>query len=368
MINQHWSKIDMSKVDTPSLIIDKDLVNYNIDQAIRIVGDVNRLRPHVKTHKMLEVANLQMKKGIFKFKCATIAEAEMLGIAKAKDVLIAYPLQGPKILRFLHLQNGYPDTRYSFLVDNIEVIKQIQDIFQSNNSIANVFIDINNGQDRTGIKIKPAYDLIDSLEKMNNIDLIGVHCYDGHIRMESLEKRKHEVINAFKPVMNFKNEIENSLDKSLEIVAGGSPSFPIHAEFHKVDCSPGTWIFWDARYGSDYKEQNFIKAAVVATRVISQLNDFVYCLDLGHKSVASESPFPRIEFTESIDCEQIGHSEEHLIIKCKEPNALNVGQVLTAYPYHICPTTALYAEANIIINGKLHDVWKVTARNRKITI
>src|SRR5690606_7994890 len=82
------------------------------------IGDVNRLRPHVKTHKTDEILKLQLDAGITKFKCATIAEAEMLGRCAAPDVLLAYPLYGPKLTRFLALVVRFEQTRFSVIVDN----------------------------------------------------------------------------------------------------------------------------------------------------------------------------------------------------------------------------------------------------------
>ena len=62
-----------------------------------------RLRPHVKTHKMAEVVRLQVAQGITRFKCATIAEAEMLAQAGARDVLLANQLVGPNARRLAKL-------------------------------------------------------------------------------------------------------------------------------------------------------------------------------------------------------------------------------------------------------------------------
>ncbi len=368
MNKKYWNQIDLSTIDTPALLIDKDMVQQNINLAISYVESVDKLRPHVKTHKMLEVAKMQMAAGINKFKCATIAEAEMLGMAAAKDVVIAYAVQGPKINRLIQLINKFPATTFNVLIDNVWSAEQLNNAFESIEQKINVYFDINNGQNRSGIKVKDAKILFKSIDQMANLVIMGIHCYDGHIRMESYENRVKESTKAFKKVLKFKNFLEKNLNKTIVIIAGGSPSFSVHSKFHDVECSPGTFIFWDARYGNDYQEQTFNKAAVVATRVISKINNHTYCLDLGHKSIAAEFPLPRIEFTEKLDCSQISQSEEHLVIECNQKNALEVGQVLTAYPFHICPTVALYDKANIVENGKIVSQWDVTARNRKITV
>lgn len=360
--------MDLSHIDSPALLIDKEKVAFNIQLAIKYAGGTDRLRPHVKTHKTLEVAKMQVASGIYKFKCATIPEAEMLGMAGAKDILIAYPVQGPKVNRVLALIDKFPEIQFSILIDNLVSAKQINSSFQKAERIANVFIDLNNGQFRTGIILEKAMDLVKGCKDLSHLKIIGLHCYDGHIRMASLEKRTATCRKAFETVLDLRTKVVAALNHSISVVAGGSPSFSTHAKYHDVECSPGTFIFWDQRYGNDYQEQAFKKAAVVATRVISKLDAHTYCLDLGHKSIASEFPFPRVEFLHAGKFTQIGHSEEHLIIKSEEADILHPGELLLAYPFHICPTVALYDHMHVIHNNQVVDQWKVIARDRKITI
>ena len=360
--------MDLRNIDTPCLLIDKDKITYNIEQAIVYAGGLDRLRPHVKTHKMLEVAQMQLKAGINKFKCSTIPEAEMLGMAGAKDVLLAYQPQGPKIKRLHSLILKYPNTRYRALLDNNNTAKQMHEIFQFTELPLEVFIDVNDGHNRTGIKPQDVDSLLVDCKKLTGISIVGLHCYDGHIRMSSLEERTKECRTAFVDVVALKNKIEKQLGKQLNMVAGGCPSFSVHSKYHDVECSPGTWIFWDERYEQEYEELPFVKAAVLATRVISKIDSYTYCLDLGHKSVASEMPLPRVTFVGEETLTQIGHSEEHLTVKSDIADSLEVGDILMAYPYHICPTVALYDHVKVVEDGEIVDEWKVIARDRKITI
>ena len=367
-MSKNWYDINLDQVDTPALIVDKKKVIYNIDQAIKHAGGLERLRPHVKTHKCLEVAKLQVDAGILKYKCATIPEAEMLAMAGAQDVLIAYQPQGPKVNRVLSLTKAFPETKFSVLIDNVSSSLVIDSVFAEENAICPVYVDVNNGHNRTGIKTAHVPALIASCIKLSNIQLAGLHCYDGHIRMASLEDRVSESTSAFEEVVELKGKLEKEYSLNLNIVAGGSPSFSVHAAHHKVECSPGTFIFWDQRYGELYQEQPFEKAAAVATRVISKIDAHTYCLDLGHKSIASEFPFPRLKFITDYDLKQTGHSEEHLTVTCEEADVLKVGQLLLGFPYHICPTVALYDHLQVVEDGVISGQWKVTARDRKITI
>jgi D-serine deaminase-like pyridoxal phosphate-dependent protein len=115
-----------------------------------MLPDVSRLRPHVKTHKSAEVTKILLKAGITQFKCATIAEAEMLGEAGAPDVLLSYQPVGPKANRFAELTKAFPGTKFSCLVDNEGVANHLNSTFKGFNHRLPVYLDLNIGMDRTG--------------------------------------------------------------------------------------------------------------------------------------------------------------------------------------------------------------------------
>ena len=151
---------NINKIDSPALVIYPHLIQKNIDRMKEIAGDINRLRPHVKTHKMAEVVKMQMENGIQKFKCATIAEAEMLGSTGAKDVLLAYQPIGRKVHRLLQVIEQFPNTKYACLVDNKEAATNIAQSFLAKNQTIEVWLDLDVGQHRTGIFAnQPALDL-----------------------------------------------------------------------------------------------------------------------------------------------------------------------------------------------------------------
>ena len=90
MQNESWYSLkNHEEVISPSLLVYPDRIQHNIELMISMIGDVNRLRPHVKTYKNANIINMQMARGIKKFKCATIAEAELLGNCNAPDILLA---------------------------------------------------------------------------------------------------------------------------------------------------------------------------------------------------------------------------------------------------------------------------------------
>ncbi|MBI3875738.1 MAG: D-TA family PLP-dependent enzyme, partial [Verrucomicrobia bacterium] len=152
------------------------------------------------------------------------------------------------------------------------------------------------------------------------------------------------------------------------IAAGGTPTFPIHAKNPEVECSPGTCVFSDASYGSKFPDLDFLNAALVLTRVVSKPGGNRLCLDLGHKAIASENPHPRVQFPGLPEVAFLTHSEEHLVIKAQRAGEFKVGDCLYGVPWHICPTVALHSEAVVVEKGQTTQRWKVTARDRRLTI
>ena len=364
-----WYEInEIRTIDSPALVIYADRVKKNIEAAIAMVGDVQRLRPHAKTHKSPDVTRLLLNAGITKFKCATIAEADMLAACGAPDVLLAYQPVGPKINRLLELKRRYPATHFSCLVDNGQTAQEINGAATERGTTVDVFVDLNVGMNRTGIvPDERAYSLCKQLIELENLKLRGLHVYDGQITVSDLAQRTKQSDDAFARVQQLSERLQESGVDDLTIVAGGSPTFPLHAKRTGVECSPGTFVFWDAGYSEAYPEQPFEPAALVISRVISILEEGRICTDLGHKSVAAENPLQRrVRFLNGPSFTFIGQSEEHLVLQTDGNHSLQVGDVLYGMPVHICPTCALYERAVVVEGHKVAGEWKIAARDRTI--
>lgn len=369
MTSTSWYHINnIASFDSPALVLYKERVVQNIKHAVGMVGDPARLRPHVKTNKIAEVCRLMMDAGISKFKCATIAEAEMLAMIQAEDVLLAYQPVGIKIDRLVKLVKKYPATIFSCLVDNAAHASLLSASFAAAGITGNVFIDINVGMNRTGIQPAAAFHLFEHCLQLKNIMVIGLHGYDGHVIDPNPDGRKKESDKSFVLVSSIAEEIKTKHAIDVIIIAGGSPSFPVHAARKNIECSPGTFVFWDWGYKTKFPDEPFDFAALVITRVISIIDHERICVDLGHKSVAAEMPFPRVHFLNAPAAVAISQSEEHLILNVGNTAEYNLGDVLYGVPVHICPTVALHDKALVCTNNQITGQWDVVARKRMITI
>lgn len=368
-MNIEWYTVkNIDTIDSPALLIYPDRIKENISRLIAMAGDVTRIRPHVKTNKIAEVCKLMQDAGIRKFKCATIAEAEMLAEIDAADVLLAHQPVGPKADRLLQLVMHFPDTHFSCIIDDLGIATMLSEVFARHALQLPVFIDLNIGMNRSGSKPEQARELFRQVQHLPGIRIVGLHAYDGHIRDTDLAERIRRSDEAFSKVEWLSGEIEKTNAEKLQIVIGGSPSFPTHTKRKNVQYSPGTFVFWDWGYRHMVPDEPFEYAALVVTRVISVIDETTLCTDLGHKSVAAENPLPRVHFLNAPDASPVSQSEEHMVVKLPDSSAWKPGDVWYGVPVHICPTVALYDTANVIIDNKRTGCWRVIARARKITI
>jgi D-serine deaminase-like pyridoxal phosphate-dependent protein len=365
-----WYSVDnVAEVPSPALLVYPDRVERNIRRLIDIVGDVRRLRPHVKTTKMRDVVRLHLEAGISRFKCATIAEAEMTADAGAADVLLAYQPVGPNVARFVRLGQAFPSTRFSAVVDDAVTIDALSAAAVAAGVTLPLFLDLDGGMHRTGIAPgSGAVALYRHLAASPGLIAAGLHMYDGHVRGSDPETRRHAADEAFGHVEAMREAIAAAGLAVPSVVAGGTPTFPCHAARPGVECSPGTTAFWDASYATLLPDLPFEPALLLLTRVISRPASNRLCLDLGHKAVAAENPHPRVVLFGLEDATAVGHSEEHLVLETDRAAAFPVGSVLYGVPWHVCPTVALHDQAVVVRAGRADGHWRVTARGRALTV
>ena len=352
-------------VESPSLLVYPERIGGNIRRMVKMAGGPGRLCPHVKTHKLAEVVRLQMAEGVTRFKCATMAEAEMVADCGAADVLVAYPPVGPNQRRFLELMARFPRTAWSVLVDDEGAIRALSLACVAARVTACVLLDLDVGMRRTGITPgERAFELYRTIAALPGLRPGGLHAYDGHLHERDVVARARACEEAFAPVDRLRARLVEAGLPVPRVVAGGTPTFPMHARRGGVDCSPGTCVFWDAGYSAALTDLDFLVAAVVLTRVISRPGPGRLCLDLGHKAIASEMPPPRVRFPELPDAQPAMHSEEHLVIETRVGADLPVGAVVYGIPWHICPTVALHSEVVVVEDGRATQRWEV-ARDRR---
>jgi len=374
MTSTPWYRLENeAEIPSPALVLHRDRIEANLRQMVAIAGDAARLWPHVKTHKLPELIAWQVALGIVRFKCATIAEAEMVaGVEGVKRILLAVQPVGPQLDRLVRLAARFPKIRWSTVVDDPGIVESVRTAVAAPPLAEplGLWIDLDVGQHRTGLAADrvhgPLLAAIRSAESALRLE--GLHAYDGHLGITDLAERTRLCDAGFAPVANLRSRLESEFGRRVGVIAGGSPTFALHAARPDVSLSPGTTVLWDAGYAHKLPDLPFQPAAVLMARVLSRPAPGQLCLDLGHKAVASEMPQPRAIFLDLPDAVAVGHSEEHLVVESPAAGRFRVGDSVHALPWHVCPTVALHQEVWLAEAGRATGPWTVQARSRRLSI
>lgn len=363
----NWYQIEnVAEVDSPALVVYPDRIAENIRRMISIAGNPQRLRPHIKTHKMSAVMRMQLAAGIDKCKCATLAEAEMAARAGATDILLAHQPVGPKGGKLAALAKRFPQVRFAAIVDDPRIAEELSGACGKAGCRIELLVDLDIGMGRSGIPFGPsAIELYRLIARLPHVAPGGIHAYDGHIREPDVALRQSISDQTMRSALEFREHLLAERLPVPRLVAGGTPTFPIHARHADRECSPGTCVLHDAGYGRQFPDLGFLNAAALVSRVISKPGKNRLCLDLGHKSVSVDRVnVPHVVWLDLPDAQVVIHSEEHLVLETPAADRYQVGDVLYGIPEHICPTCALHKQAVVVREGRATETWPVDARDR----
>ena len=370
-----WEILNPDEIPTPSLLLFPDRIAENLDRMIAWAKSPSQLRPHVKTHKLGEIIQMKLAKGITKFKAATIAECEMVASAGGRDILLSMQPVGQNFHRFLALMRRFPDVSFSALVDDSNHLNWMSGQLSSEGKTLSLFVDLNVGMNRTGIEIgeesMKLCRLLYNLEKSETpIRFAGLHAYDGHLGIPNLDELLPKSQHVLDSVLGFRDQLLSHSIPVNTIVMSGTPTSQLMAarQIENIEVSAGTTVLWDFGQAITCPNLPFLHAAVLMARVISRPTQDRICLDLGHKAVASEMPHPRVRFFGLEEAVPVIHSEEHLVLQTPAADQFPVGSLVYGIPKHICPTVALHSHVWIVENRRVSKSWRVLARDRIITI
>src|SRR4029079_11349948 len=162
---------------------------------------------------------------------ATIAEAEVAAACSVPDVLLAYQPVGPNVKRLVQLVKKFPSTRFSALVDDAGAVDALSRAASEAGVTLDLFVDLDCGMHRTGIAPGPgAVALYGLIARSKGLRAAGLHVYDGHIRDSDPVRRAAACDAAFAQLDAVRAQLVESVLEVPLVVAGGTPTFPIHAK------------------------------------------------------------------------------------------------------------------------------------------
>lgn len=361
-------------LDTPALLIDLDRVRDNLThmQAYADRWGVT-LRPHTKTHKIPELAELQLKTGACGIAVAKVGEAEVMAAHGITDIFIANEIVGEEKYRRIQALAGRASV--CFGLDSIEQALLIEDSFSRAGQTAEVLIEIEVGEDRSGV-VEPETmtALLYALKRCPHIHLRGVFSHDGHsYSAASHEEGARIHLAAQRRTLEFA-ALAREQGFPIETVSiGSTPSllaeYPILPGI--TELRPGTYIFMDAaqanRYGSDRRN-----AATVLATVISKPTPERVILDVGAKGLTMQTRTKGLCTTQGlgrlVGWEAVCISrvfDEHAIVLDRDfHDAVRVGDKVEIVPNHICPVVNLYDTAWLVRGEEVLRELSIEARGK----
>ena len=333
--------MDALDLDTPALYIDLDVLQRNIarmQERCRSWGVA--LRPHVKTHKIPEIAQLQLAAGAIGITVAKVGEAEVL---PGDDVLVAYPLQKPKLPR---LQELAKRRRVKVAVDSVDVARDLQGI--------ETLVEIDVGVGRTGAQ-SPAQ-AVQVAQACTNFQ--GIFYWPSWLDDAGFQAACVKIDAVL--------EALSAAGFEAKIISGGStpgaaktPLIPQTTEIR-----PGTYVFYDASSLAAKLCEEADCALRVLTTVVSTAVPGQCVIDAGSKTFSSDQTvgvgtfghFPGRQWTMRKMNEEHGYVEIH--------GPAKVGESVWVVPSHCCATVNLHDDIWYGRGGRVEGSWKVAARGK----
>ena len=337
--------MDAFDLDTPALYVDLDVLEHNIarmQQQCRAWGV--GLRPHVKTHKIPEIAQMQLDAGAIGITVAKVGEAEVL---PGDDVLVAYPLLQAKLPRLRELAKT---RRVKVAVDSVDVARGVH------GKGIETLVEIDVGVGRTGAQ---------SPEQAVEI---AQACSDGNFRGICYWPSWLDEAGFQAACVKIDAVLDALAAAGFEatIVSGGStpgaaktPLIPRTTEIR-----PGTYVFYDA---SSLAAKLCVEADCalrVLTTVVSTAVPGQCVIDAGSKTFSSDQTVGAGTFGHFIGRQWTMRklNEEHGYVEIDGP--ARVGEKVWVVPSHVCATVNLHDEISYGRRGRVEGSWKVAARGR----
>lgn len=364
--------MNISNLDTPSLLLDVTKMEENLRDIVQFAKNAGvNYRPHVKTHKSIEIAKRQIAFGAVGITVATVGEAEVMAAGGINDILIAFPVSSnTKLERIKRLTEKVGIT---LTVDSKEQAMIINEVFTNTKQPLEVWIKVNSGLNRVGVEPnEEVVTLAKYIKTLPNLNLSGIFTHAGHAygatSFDQIDVIADEEANAVLKSAAL-CEAEGIRIKHRSI--GSTPTFKRAGAVPGItEIRPGNAVFYDmiqVGLGVAKKEQCALTvlttvSAIKKDRMIIDAGSKTLALDRGAHGISSIVGHGYIEGYPELIVERL--SEEHGVIPLHEKMDIKLNDTLTIIPNHACVVVNLFDYYVVHRDGKVVDEWKVDARGQ----
>ena len=368
-------------LETPHILLDQDRLHANIKliQDIANTRGVN-VRPHIKTHKCLELARQQIDAGAVGITSSKVDEALVFINNGIRSVTVAYPLVVDSKLDRLIAAARAHDVDLRLIVDSPAGVDAIAQVAERHQKQIHIFLKIDVGLHRCGLmEDDPGLvELVRQIIQEPALNFVGLLSHAGHTYgADDADAARKIAQEECEILMRVRERLESNGIEVSEVSVGSTPGTLVSNSYDGItEIRPGNYIFMD-RMPLRLKiiELNQIALSVLAT-VVSQNSDY-FIIDAGSKTLSSDQgahgmpgmegfglAYP-VDHFEDKDYEMIitRLSEEHGFVIRKDSD-LAIGSKVRLVPNHSCVVANLLDTYTVIRDGQITEQWDIVARGQ----
>ena len=356
---------------TPFLYVDLDRMNRNIGTMAAAARELGvRLRPHAKTHKVPEIARLQLAAGATGVTVAKVSEAEVFADAGIDDLFIAYQIVSPAQLeRLIRLARK---ARVRCAVDSRAGAEKLSSAATAAGIELQIMLEIDLGIGRTGVRAGvEAFELAQRVTDLPGLKLIGIYGFRGFRAFaEGAAGREAWGRAEGETLVSAAADLHAIGLPIAEVSAGSTPTALPAGSVHGVtEIRPGQYLFGCANVVAQGAMRAEDVALFARATVISRPADDRAVVDAGSKTLSTDGPWePGCGFgylASDPPTRVASVWEEHGVLRLSEnARGLRVGDRVSIVPNHVCTAVNLHDRITAVQGDRIEIVWAVAARGR----
>lgn len=341
--------------ETPMLTVDLDIVERNIKVTQEYMDKHGiKNRPHIKTHKIPQIAKMQVAAGAVGITCQKLGEAEVMAQAGIQDIFLPYNIIGlPKLRRLMQLCS---QAKLSVTADNEVVVRGLSEAAKSEGILLPVLVEMDTGGRRCGVQTpEEAQALARLIDSSPSLIFGGLMTFPSTPQSAVMFDQTMALLR------------EDGLDATVRSGGGSACRFRAHEWFPVInEHRPGTYVYNDGNLVREGVATWDDCAARVICTVVSRPTEDRAILDGGSKTFTNDNIQNGcgyiLEYPEAIF---YGQSEEHGHVDVGAcPAKPKVGERVTVIPNHACGCTNLHDFVVVHRSGEFVSVWEVVARGK----
>lgn len=350
---------------TPVVLLDRARMDKNI-QAMQDALDAHGvgLWPHIKTHKMVEVAKRQLAAGAQGLTCAKVGEAEVMIASGARRIFIAHSLVDVRVApRLAALADQLDELRVA--ATSAGQAEALARVAVATDRPLKVVMAVDTGLHREGVRdIEGAKRIAAIVAQCPQLELAAIYTHEGQMYGATPE----EQVEKANEVLQRMSEVRDAVDPELPLWPGCSVTAKIMAATGKVQVArPGAYMFGDMSLSvsSQVMERGDVAVHVLAT-VVDRPEPGLALIDAGTKVFSSDKSRSGLHgiAADGRDIHAAALNEEHGYLRGDDVDSLKIGDRIQLMPPHVCTVINLTDQVAVVEGENVVDFWQVTARGK----